>query len=195
MTIAVPSPRLAPSGASRAMPGSTVWFTGLPSAGKSTVAAAVADRLRAAGRAVELLDGDVVRRELCSDLGFSRGDRERNIARIGYLAHLLAGHGVIVLAAVIAPYEGARREVRLRHERDGVSYVEAYVATPLSVCRSRDVKGLYAKQQAGKLSGLTGVDDVYEPPTSAELVLHTQHSTVDQSATAVLEELAARELL
>jgi adenylylsulfate kinase len=171
-----------------------VWFTGLPSAGKSTVAAAVADRLRRTGRAVEVLDGDVVRRELCSDLGFSRSDRERNIARIGYLAHMLARHGVVVLAAVIAPYESSRRDVRLRHERDGVAYLEAYVATPLSVCRSRDVKGLYAKQQAGKLHGLTGVDDVYEPPVTPELVLHTQRSTVDQSAAVVLDALATRGL-
>ena len=104
MSIAVPVPRLAEHGSRPAGRGATVWFTGLPSAGKSTLARAVAEQITAAGRSVELLDGDVVRRELCSDLGFSRADREANISRIGYIANLLAGHCGIVLAAVIAPY-------------------------------------------------------------------------------------------
>ncbi|MGH3804893.1 MAG: adenylyl-sulfate kinase [Pseudonocardiaceae bacterium] len=194
MVIAVPSPRLAEPKSGRIRSGATIWFTGLPSAGKTTLARTVAARLAEAGRKVELLDGDVVRRELGSGLGFSRQDREQNISRIGYVASLLAGHGVIVLAAVIAPYESARRAVRVRHQHAEVPYLEAYVATPLAVCRARDVKGLYAKQQAGQLQGLTGVDDVYEPPAAPELVLHTQHCTVDQSAEHVLRALAARGL-
>ncbi|MGH3426397.1 MAG: adenylyl-sulfate kinase [Terriglobales bacterium] len=195
MPIAVPSPGLVELNARHSRHGATVWFTGLPSSGKSTLAQEVAARLAEAGRRVELLDGDVVRKELCSDLGFSRADREENISRIGYLAGTLARHGVIVLAAVIAPYESARRAVRVRHQRQELPYIEAYVATPLTVCRARDVKGLYAKQEAGQLQGLTGVDDVYEPPAAPELVLHTQYSTVEQSTDQVMRALAARGLV
>lgn len=171
--------------------GATIWLTGLPSAGKSTVAAATAARLRAEGRDVELLDGDEVRRNLTSELGFSKEHRDLNVARIGYVAELLARHGVIVFAAVIAPYADARESVRKRHEQNGTAYAEVYVATPLQVCRSRDVKGLYARQAAGQISGLTGVDDPYEVPRSPELSIHTHTQSVPDSV-AELRDLLAR---
>lgn len=167
-------------------PGATVWLTGLPSAGKTTIAHAAADRLRAAGHRVEVLDGDAVRESLSAGLGFSRADRETNIARIGFVAELLARNGVLVLAAVISPYVASRAEVRNRHARNGVPYVEVHVATPVEVCSDRDVKGLYAKQRAGEIKGLTGVDDIYEPPESPELVLRTEALTVDAAADRVV---------
>ncbi|GAA2687644.1 MULTISPECIES: adenylyl-sulfate kinase [Actinosynnema] len=152
--------------------GATVWFTGLPSSGKSTLARAVAARV-SAGR-VEVLDGDEVRRTLSAGLGFSRTDREINIERIGFVADLLARNGVLVLAAVISPYRDARARVRDRHRADGAPFFEVHVATPVERCAARDVKGLYARQRAGELTGLTGVDDVYEEPAEPELRLGTE---------------------
>jgi adenylylsulfate kinase len=173
-------------------PGATVWLTGLPSAGKSTIAHAVAGRLRAEGHRVELLDGDELRTHLTADLGFSRSDRDTNVRRVGFVARLLARNGVIVLVPVIAPYAAARAQVRAEHDTDGTAFIEVYVATPLELCAERDVKGLYAKQRAGELRGLTGVDDPYEIPQSPELCLDTQDLTVDESATGVYAALAAR---
>jgi adenylylsulfate kinase len=151
--------------------GGTVWLTGLPSAGKSTIARAVAARLRAAGRRVEVLDGDEVRAHLTAGLGFSRADRDRNVSRIGWLARLLARNGVLVLVPVIAPYERARAAVRALHDAESVSYWEVYVATPVAECAKRDVKGLYAAQARGEIRGLTGVDDPYEEPAAPQLRL------------------------
>ena len=122
--------------------GATVWLTGLPSAGKTTVATAVAERLRAGGRRVEVLDGDAVREDLSAGLGFSRADRDTNVARIGFVAELLARNGVLVLAAVISPYAAARDAVRARHVAGGTPFLEVHVATPVEVCSDRDVKGL-----------------------------------------------------
>jgi adenylylsulfate kinase len=175
--------------------GATVWLTGLPSAGKTTVARATADRLRTQGRRVEVLDGDAVREHLSAGLGFSRSDRETNISRIGFVAELLARNGVLVLAAVISPYESARAEVRNRHAVNGVPYLEVHVAAPVEVCSSRDVKGLYAKQRSGEIRGLTGVDDVYEIPGAPDLVLRTESSDIVESADHVLTLLAERGLL
>lgn len=176
-------------------PGVTVWLTGLPSAGKTTVATAVGERLRAVGRRVEVLDGDAVREHLSAGLGFTRADRDTNVARIGFVAELLARNGVLVLAAVISPYAAARDAVRARHVASGTPFLEVHVATPVDVCSARDVKGLYAKQRAGQISGLTGVDDVYEAPTSPELVLRTETSALDVSVDAVLAALSERGLL
>ncbi len=174
--------------------GATVWLTGLPSAGKTTIANAAAERLRATGRRVEVLDGDAVREHLSAGLGFSREDRATNISRIGFVADLLARNGVLVLAAVISPYEASRAEVRNRHERSGVPYLEVHVATPVQVCSSRDVKGLYAKQRNGEIRGLTGVDDVYEAPRTPDLVIRTEGSSVEHSADAVITLLTTRGL-
>ncbi|MEO6712095.1 MAG: adenylyl-sulfate kinase [Mycobacteriales bacterium] len=176
------------------MSGATLWFTGLPSAGKTTLATAVAEQLRAAGRPVELLDGDEVREFLSKGLGFSREDRETNVTRIGYVASLLAAHGVTVLASVISPYAASRDKVRALHGERGADFVEVYVATPVDVCSERDVKGLYAKQRAGELTGLTGVDDPYEAPTSPEITVATQDQTLDESVDQVLLVLTAKGL-
>jgi adenylylsulfate kinase len=173
-------------------PGATVWLTGLPSAGKSTIARALASQLRADGRRVELLDGDELRTNLTADLGFSREDRDTNVRRVGFIAGLLARHGVIALVPVIAPYAAARAAVRAAHDADGVAFVEVHVATPLELCAERDVKGLYAKQRAGEIHGLTGVDDPYEVPTNPELRIDTQGRSVDESATLLLDALTAR---
>ena len=153
--------------------GATLWFTGLPSAGKSTIAHALADRLRAEGRRVQVLDGDEVRPHLSAGLGFSRADRDVNVARIGWVARLLASHGVVVLVPVIAPYAAARAAVRDDHRSARLPFAEVYVATSLAVAQGRDVKGLYARARNGEITGLTGVDDPYEEPRSAELVLDT----------------------
>ncbi|WAX77265.1 adenylyl-sulfate kinase [Streptomyces sp. KMM 9044] len=174
--------------------GATVWLTGLPSAGKTTIARELAARLREQGRRVELLDGDEVREFLSAGLGFSREDRHTNVQRIGFVAELLARNGVTALVPVIAPYADSRDAVRKRHETNGTPYVEVHVATPLEVCSVRDVKGLYAKQAAGELTGLTGVDDPYEAPLSPDLRIESQHQTVRESAAAVHALLSERGL-
>jgi adenylylsulfate kinase len=174
--------------------GATVWLTGLPSAGKTTIAAALAERLRAEGHRVELLDGDEVRRGLTSDLGFSRADRDTNVRRIGFVAGLLARHGVKVLVPVIAPYRESRTAVRTQHDEHGTPFFEVHVATPVDTCAQRDVKGLYAKQRAGHISGLTGVDDPYEEPLSPELRLDTSDRSLADTVTAVHTALAERGL-
>jgi adenylylsulfate kinase len=173
--------------------GATVWLTGLPSAGKTTIAREVAVRLRAEGRRVEVLDGDEIREFLSAGLGFGREDRHTNVQRIGFVAELLARNGVTVLVPVIAPYADSREAVRTRHRAGGTRYAEVHVATPVEVCSERDVKGLYARQAAGELTGLTGVDDPYEAPVSPELRIDSQHQTVQESAAAVYALLSERE--
>jgi adenylylsulfate kinase len=167
--------------------GVTVWLTGLPSSGKSTIARALEKRLLDDGARVEVLDGDVVRTHLTKDLGFSREDRDENVRRIGFVASLLARNGVIVLCPVIAPYRAARDEVRALHEAG--QFVEVHVATPVEICSDRDVKGLYAQQKAGNLTGLTGVDDPYEPPLNPEVVVPTQTQSLEESVETVWRAL------
>jgi adenylylsulfate kinase len=171
--------------------GATVWLTGLPSSGKSTIAVGLAERLRAEGRAVEVFDGDELRRTLTADLGFSRADREENVRRIGFLAMVLARNGVIALVPVIAPYAASRDKVRALHAEQAVPYLEVHVATPVEVCSERDVKGLYAKQRTGSLSGLTGVDDPYEAPEHPALRIPTQRQSVPESVESVYRVLTA----
>jgi len=171
--------------------GVTVWFTGLPSAGKTTIAGLVGRRLAEHGRRVELLDGDVVRAQLSRGLGFSKADRDENIRRIGYVAGLLTGHGVTVLVSAVSPYRAVRDEVRAAVERVG-GFVEVHVAADLATCRARDVKGLYARHARGELRGLTGVDDPYEPPLAPELALDTAAESRGESAARVLELLGGR---
>ena len=161
--------------------GATLWFTGLPSAGKSTIAHALADRLRADGERVQVLDGDEVRPHLSAGLGFSRADRDINVTRIGWVARLLAAHGVVVLVPVIAPYAAARQAVRQAHAEAQVPFAEVFVSTSLAVAEARDVKGLYAKARHGEIRGMTGVDDPYEEPRSAELELDTAEVDLDTS--------------
>jgi adenylylsulfate kinase len=166
--------------------GLTVWLTGLPSAGKTTLAHALEKRLLAAGYRVEVLDGDVVRTHLTRGLGFSREDREENVRRIGFVAHLLSRNGVVAIASVISPYRAVRDELRELHAG---RFFEVHVATPVEVCSERDVKGLYAKQRAGELTGLTGVDDPYEPPVQPEAVIQTEIQTLDESVEALWQAL------
>jgi adenylylsulfate kinase len=165
--------------------GATVWLTGLPSAGKTTIAYELAGRLREEGHRVEVLDGDEIREFISAGLGFSREDRHTNVQRIGFLAELLARNGVKTLVPVIAPYADSREAVRGRHQENGTTYLEVHVATPVEVCSVRDVKGLYAKQAAGELTGLTGVDDPYEAPESPDLRIESHTQTVQESAAAL----------
>src|SRR5919204_6008899 len=157
--------------------GFVLWLTGLSGAGKSTVAAKLQPALAERGHRVELLDGDEVRTNLCQGLGFSRTDRDTNVARIGYVAAKLAKHGVAVLVAAISPYRQARDRVRAQVDQ----FVEVHVAASVAACAARDVKGLYAKALAGQLPHFTGVSDPYQPPLRPELVLDTEHQTPDQS--------------
>nr|WP_175607638.1 adenylyl-sulfate kinase [Peterkaempfera bronchialis] len=174
--------------------GATVWLTGLPSAGKTTIAYALAERLRAEGRRVEVLDGDEIRTFLSAGLGFTREDRHTNVTRIGFVAELLASHGVTVLAPVIAPYAASREAVRARHGEAGTAFLEVHVATPVEVCSVRDVKGLYARQAAGEISGLTGVDDPYEAPERPDLRIEAHTQPVAESAAALHALLTERGL-
>jgi adenylylsulfate kinase len=169
--------------------GVVIWLTGLPSAGKSTIAEALVPALRARGERVELLDGDVVRENLSKGLGFSKEDRDINIRRIGFVAELLARNGVKVITAAISPYRSVRDEVR---DLVGEHFLEVHVSTPLEVCEARDVKGLYAKARAGRLKGFTGIDDPYEPPFNPEVVIPTHTESVDESAARVIDVLEAR---
>ncbi|MGH3466900.1 MAG: adenylyl-sulfate kinase, partial [Thermocrispum sp.] len=154
-----------------------MWLTGLPSSGKSTIAAGLAKRLVADGVGVEVLDGDEMRRTITQDLGFSRSDRHENVLRFGRVALLLARNGIVALVPVIAPYSASRDEVRGWHGRQGVVYFEAHVSTPVEVCGKRDVKGLYAAHAAGTVRGHTGVDDPYERPTRPDLRVDTQYQS------------------
>jgi adenylylsulfate kinase len=176
--------------------GTTVWLTGLPSAGKTTLATALARRLRERGvERVELLDGDEVREFLSKGLGFSREDRDTNVLRIGWVAATLAKHGVLVLASVISPFSATRASVRGLHADRGAGFLEVHVATPVDVCSERDVKGLYAKQRSGELTGLTGVDAPYEPPVSPEARIPTHEQTVEQSVDQLVALLQERGLV
>lgn len=168
--------------------GATVWLTGLPGAGKTTVASAVEARLIGAGRGAYLLDGDNLRHGLCRDLGFSREDRETNVDRVGELAKLFADAGVVALVALVSPYAGARAKVRALHEAAGLAFVEVYMNTPREECARRDPKGLYARAKRGELRGMTGVDDPYERPCAPELEL-TPESDVNAAVSRVLAAL------
>ncbi|HEY8551983.1 MAG TPA: adenylyl-sulfate kinase, partial [Thermaerobacter sp.] len=168
--------------------GVTVWFTGLPGAGKSTLAREVASRLRQQGLPVEVLDGDILRQSLCRDLGFSADDRRRQAERAAWVAATLTRHGVIVLVAVIAPYRESREQAR----REIGDFLEVYVRAPLEVLIERDPKGLYRRALAGELRGLTGLDDPYEEPLRPDLVCDTARETVAESTARVLQLLAER---
>jgi len=169
--------------------GFTVFFTGLSGSGKSTIANALMIKLmEMGGRPVTLLDGDVVRKNLSSELGFSKEHRDLNIRRIGYVASEITKNGGIAICAPIAPYSATRRSVRELIEAYG-TFVEVHVATPLEECERRDRKGLYALARAGKIKEFTGISDPYEAPTNAELVLDTENIEVDNCAQQVILKL------
>jgi adenylyl-sulfate kinase len=172
---------------SAATAGLTVWFTGLSSAGKSTISKAVHEKLWAMGHKVEWLDGEVVRQHLNKGLGFSKEDRDENVRRIGFVAELLTRNGVITLVSAISPYRAIREEIRARIG----SFLEVYVHAPLEVCEQRDLKGIYRRARAGEMHGVTGVDDPYEPPLAPEVECHTDPETPAESVKRVLDAVQA----
>ena len=151
--------------------GATLWMTGLPGSGKSTIAHGVETTLLGSGRSAYVLDGDNLRHGLNGDLGFSAADRAENVRRTAEVSALLADAGVVVLVALVSPYRADRDRARAVHAARGLPFLEVHVATPLEECERRDPKGLYARARAGEISGLTGVDDPYEPPESPEVVV------------------------
>lgn len=162
-----------------------MWFTGLPSAGKSTLAQILAVELRDRGHGVEVLDGDVVRQHLCKGLGFSKEDRDENIRRIGFVCGLLTKHGTTAIAAAISPYRAIRDEVRASIG----NFIEVYVKTSVEACIERDVKGFYKKALAGEIKGFTGVNDPYEPPLRPEVTIETELEKPHESAARILRRL------
>jgi adenylyl-sulfate kinase len=167
-----------------AAPGVTVFLTGFSGAGKSTIADALISELEAEGRPVTVLDGDVVRTHLSSELSFSREHRDLNIRRIGWVAGEVVKHGGTVVVAAIAPYEAAREQARALVEKHG-RFVLVHLSTPLEVCEQRDVKCLYAKARAGEIPEFTGVSDPYEPPARAEVVVDTSVTPLEESVALI----------
>lgn len=165
--------------------GFVVWFTGLSGSGKTTLAHRLEAVLRERGHRVEVLDGDVVRTHLSKGLGFSKEDRDTNILRIGFVAHLLARNGVAVITAAISPY----REIRDQNRALIGDFVEVYAKCPIEVLAERDVKGLYKKALAGEIPNFTGVSDPYEEPLDPEVVIESDRQTVDESLGIILAKL------
>ena len=173
--------------------GLTVWLTGLPGSGKSTIAFAAEERLVGRQRGAYVLDGDNLRHGLTADLGFSPSDRAENVRRVGSVALLLADAGLVALVPVVSPYAAYRALVRASHEEMGALFLEVYVDAPLEVCEERDPKGLYRKARAGTLSGMTGIDDPYEAPESPDLRLRTADISVDESVEVLLKAIDSAE--
>lgn len=162
--------------------GATLWLTGLSGSGKSTVAVALEQMLIARGKHAYRLDGDNVRHGLNKNLGFSAEDRTENIRRIGEVTKLFAESGMISITSFISPYKADRDLARTAHEEAGIPYFEVYVECPLEEAERRDPKGLYKKARAGEIKGFTGIDDPYEEPDAAELVIRTDQQTIEESA-------------
>jgi adenylylsulfate kinase len=165
--------------------GFTVWFTGLPCCGKTTIADQVATRLKKKDYMVERLDGDIIRQGLTNDLGFSKKDRGENIRRATFVAKILTRNNVIVLATFVSPYREQRRNARKEIKR----FVEVYVRCPVEICMKRDVKGMYQKAREGKIKHFTGVDDPYEEPEHPELIVYTDKETAEDSVNKVLNTI------
>lgn len=172
--------------------GLCIWFTGLSGSGKSTTASILSAMLRAYGRQITLLDGDIVRTNLSKGLGFSKADRDTNIRRIGFVAAEIVRHGGIAICAAISPYQSTRDDVR---RQVGEGFIEVFVDTPLAVCEARDTKGLYAKARRGQIKGFTGVDDPYEVPSNPEIHLQTTEVTADKNAQTVLNYLKGQDFI
>ena len=169
--------------------GLTIFFTGLSGSGKSTIANVLRTKfLETGGRPVTLLDGDLVRKHLSSELGFSKEHRDINIRRIGYVASEIAKNGGIAICAPIAPYDSVRKAVRQMVEPFG-GFVLVHIATPLEVCEQRDRKGLYAKARAGIVKEFTGISDPYEIPTDAEVTINTAEVTPEEAAQEIILHL------
>ncbi|MBD2446919.1 adenylyl-sulfate kinase [Nostoc sp. FACHB-152] len=166
--------------------GVTIWLTGLSGAGKTTISQFLEAQLRSQGYKIEVLDGDVVRQNLSKGLTFSKEDRDENIRRIGFVAHLLTRNNVIVLVSAISPYRAIREEVKAKIG----DFIEVYVNAPLAVCEQRDVKGLYKKARAGEIKNFTGIDDLYEIPFNPDVECKTNQESVNESANKILNKLA-----
>jgi adenylylsulfate kinase len=173
------------SGASGVSSGLTIWLTGLSGAGKSTIAQELERRIRS-HRRVECLDADVVRTHLCKGLGFTAEDRIENVRRLALTARIIAETGAIVVVSAISPYRAAREQARSQ----AGGFIEVYVNAPLSVCESRDVKGLYKRARMGEVKAFTGIDDPYEPPLTAEVECRTNMETIEESVAKVLAAIA-----
>ncbi len=168
--------------------GCTLWFTGMSGSGKSTLSSLLATRLRAMGARVEVIDGDVVRTQLCRGLGFSKDDREENIRRIGFVCELLSRNGVIAIAAAISPYRACREDLRSRIP----NFIEIYMRCPVEVLAERDVKGLYRKALAGEIPNFTGISDPYEPPLAPEVTIDSSKDSLEDSVASILRVLEER---
>ena len=173
-------------------PGFVAWIEGLPCAGKTTLSRSVAEQLRAAGRKVEILDGDEVRHMFSPELGYSRKDREFHARRVSYVARMLARNGVAVLVAMITPYETSRQAARATV---GDRFDEVWLRCPIDVCRRRDTKGLYRTSVAGGAVKVTGVDDPFEEPLKPDLIVDTSTEPVDASTRRIVEHLVQRRFL
>jgi adenylyl-sulfate kinase len=170
--------------------GATIWFTGLPAAGKSTIAAAVEATLIAAGRPAFMLDGDNLRHGLNGDLGFDETARRENVRRTAHVARLLAESGTVSLVSLVSPYARDREEAIAIHAADELPFIEVFVDAPLALCEQRDPKGLYARARAGELAGLTGIDAPYEQPANPDLVLNSGSESVELAVERVMGALA-----
>jgi adenylyl-sulfate kinase len=166
--------------------GAVAWLTGLSGSGKSTIARAAAVELSRKGISAEILDGDAMRATISRDLGFSKADRDENVRRAGYMAAMLARNGIVVMVALISPYRAARDEVRAQIEKDGIPFLEVFVNAPLSICESRDPKGLYGKARRGEIPAFTGIEDPYEPPFCPDVECRTDRETIEFSTWSVL---------
>jgi bifunctional enzyme CysN/CysC len=169
--------------------GATVWLTGLPASGKSTLAVALEERLVADGRPAYLLDGDNLRHGLNAGLGFSDADRAENVRRVGEVAKLFADAGLVAVVSLVSPFRAGRDAARAAHAEAGLPFLEVWIDTPIDECARRDPKGLYARARAGTLTGLTGVDAPYEPPESPELVVRWATENVEEARQRVLAAL------
>ncbi len=165
--------------------GFTIWFTGLPCCGKTTIANQVALILKKRNYTVEQLDGDFIRQHFSTDLGFSKKDRDENIRRAIFLAKMLSRNNVIVLASFVSPYRKQRRKAR----KEIKQFVEVYVKCPVKICMKRDVKGMYQKALEGKIKHFTGVDDPYEEPENPELIVNTDIESIEESVSKVLQKI------
>ena len=175
--------------------GATIWFTGLSGSGKSTVAVALENALHKAGRLSYRLDGDNVRLGINKNLGFSAEDRTENIRRIGEIAKLFVDTGVITLSSFVSPYRADRDIVRALHEEAGMDFIEVFVDVPLDVAESRDPKGLYKKARAGEIKNFTGIDDPYEAPSQAEVILNSHEMSLDKEVEILLTLLTDRGII
>ena len=169
--------------------GFTLWFTGLPCSGKTTISRLVKEEIRKHGRNVEVLDGDEIRKNLSAELGFSKKDRDIHIRRIGFMANLLTRNGVAVICAAISPYKAIRNKNR---KLIGDGFIEIYVEASAKECARRDVKGLYKKAFAGEIKNFTGVSDPYEPPDNPEIVCFTEKESPQESAAKIIKFLHER---